>query len=50
MGELIILNRADVLKLCGDKPVTVYVNGRPYVLCTEEYFERQKEIVEGEEA
>lgn len=50
MGELIILSRADLSTLYDDdKPVTVYVNGRPYVICTEEYFEKQKKIVESEE-
>ena len=28
--------------LCDDKPVTIWINGKPYVLCTDEYFERQR--------
>ena len=42
MTEFIILSGADILTLCDDKPVTVYVDKKPYVLCTDEYFEKQK--------
>ncbi len=42
MKEFIILSRADMLVLCDDKPVTVYVDKKPYVLCTDEYFEKQR--------
>ena len=41
MTEFIILSRVDMLTLCDDKPVTVYVDKKPYVLCTDEYFEKQ---------
>lgn len=41
MTEFIILSRVDMLTLCNDKPVTVYVDKKPYVLCTDEYFEKQ---------
>lgn len=41
MTEYIILSRVDMLTLCEDKPVTVYVDKKPYVLCTDEYFEKQ---------
>lgn len=43
MTEFIILSRVDMLTLCDDKPVTVYIDKKPYVLCTDEYFEKQKE-------
>jgi len=50
MTEFIILNEAEMLALCNDKPVTAYINKKPYVLCTEEYFEKQrKEPQESEE-
>ena len=42
MSEFIILSRADILTLCDDKPVTVYVDKKPYVLCSDEYFEKQR--------
>lgn len=42
MTEFVILSRADILTLCDDKPVTVYVDKKPYVLCTDEYFEKQR--------
>ena len=42
MTEFVILSRADMLTLCYDKPVTVYIDKKPYVLCTDEYFEKQR--------
>ena len=49
MTEFIIFSRADILTLCDDKPVTVYIDKKPYVLCTDEYFEKQrKELQESE--
>ena len=42
MTEFIILSGADMWTLCSDKPVTVYIDKRPYVLCTDEYFEKQR--------
>lgn len=42
MTEFIILSRVDMLTLWNDKPVTVYIDKKPYVLCTDEYFEKQK--------
>ena len=42
MTEFIVLSRVDILTLCDDKPVTVYVDKKPYVLCTDEYFEKQR--------
>lgn len=49
MTEFIILSRVDMLTLCNDKPVTVYIDKKPYVLCTDEYFEKQiKEPQKGE--
>ena len=41
MTKFIILNREDMLALCGNKPVTFYVDKKPYVLCTEECYEKQ---------
>lgn len=43
MTEFIILSRPDMWALCDDKPVTIYINNKPYVLCTDEYFEKQAE-------
>ena len=42
MTEFIVLSRVDILTLRDDKPVTIYVNKKPYVLCTDEYFEKQR--------
>jgi hypothetical protein len=41
MTEYVILSRVDMLTLCKDKPVTIYVDKKSYVLCTDEYFEKQ---------
>ena len=41
MTEFVILSRYDMLALCEDKPVTIYIDKKPYILCTDEYFERQ---------
>ena len=41
MTEYIVLSRPDMLALCDDKPVTIYINNKPYVLCTDECFEKQ---------
>lgn len=41
MAKIIILNREDMLALCGNKPVTFYVDKKTYMLCTEEYFEKK---------
>ena len=41
MTEFVILSRPDILTLCEDKPVTIYIDKKPYILCTDEYFERQ---------
>ena len=40
MTRFIILSKVDMLTLCNDKPVTVYINKKPYVLCTDGYFEK----------
>ena len=42
MTEFIILSGADMLTLWKNKPITVYINKKPYVLCTDEYFEKQR--------
>ena len=42
MTAFIVLSGAEILTLCADKPVTIYVDKKPYVLCTDEYFEKQK--------
>ena len=42
MTEFVILSRYEMLALCEDKPVTIYIDKKPYILCTDEYFERQK--------
>lgn len=50
MTEFIILSRVDMLTLCNDKPVTVYIDKKPYMLCTDEYFEKQKAESEDKDA
>ena len=42
MKEYIILNRGDLLTLCKDEPVKVWIDKRPFILCSDEYFEKQK--------
>ncbi len=42
MTEFIILSRGDILTLCKDEPVTVWIDKRPMLLCSDEYFEKQK--------
>ena len=49
MKEFIILSRVDMLTLCDDKPVTIYIDKKPYVLCTDEYFENWKKQESEEE-
>lgn len=41
MTEFVVLSRVDMLCLCEDKPVTIWINCKPYILCTDEYFEKQ---------
>lgn len=48
MTEFIILSRVDMLTLCNDKPVTVYIDKKPYMLCTDEYFTIWKKTGEQE--
>lgn len=42
MTEFIILSRGDIMTLCKDEPVKVWIDKRPMLLCSDEYFERQK--------
>ena len=50
MKEFIVLSILDMRNLSNDKPVTVYIDKKPYILCTDEYFEKQmKEPQESEE-
>ena len=44
MTEYIILSRPDMLALCDDKPVTIHINNKSYVLCTDECFEKQIKV------
>ena len=44
MTEFVVLSRIEIQCLREDKPVTIWVDGKPYVLCTDEYFEKQKAI------
>ena len=41
MTQYIVLSSLDMLTLCDDKPVTAYIDKKPYVLCTDEYFKKQ---------
>lgn len=42
MTEFVILSKSDMLTFCADKPITIYIDKKPYTLCTDEYFEKQK--------
>lgn len=41
MTEFIVLNQDDVATLFIDKPVTIYIDKKPCMLCTDKYFEKQ---------
>ena len=47
MTEFIVLSKVDMVALCNDKPITIHIDQKPYVLCTDECFEKQ--TVEGED-
>ena len=50
MKEFIVLDILDMLTLSNDLPVTVHIDKKPYILCTEDYFKKQmKEPQESEE-
>ena len=42
MKEFVILDREEINKIQKNKPVTIRVNGRPIILCSDEYFEYLK--------
>ena len=44
MTEFIILSRGDIMTLCKDEPVKVWIDKRPMLICSDEYFERQKNV------
>lgn len=46
MTEFVVLSRIDILCLREDKPVTIWIDGKPYELCTDEYFEKANESEE----
>lgn len=39
MTRFVILNRLDVRDLRDNKPVSLVISGKPYIVCTDEYFE-----------
>ena len=41
MKKYIILDKTDMLILGDNKPITFYIDKKPYIFCTEEYFEKQ---------
>lgn len=41
MIEYVVLSRVDIHTLCDDKPVIIWIDGKPFTLCTDEYFEKQ---------
>lgn len=41
MRKFIILNQIDVKLLCEDKPVIVQIDDTSFVLCTDEYYEKE---------
>lgn len=42
MKEFVILDREEINKIQKNKPVTIRINGRPIILCSDEYFEYLK--------
>ena len=40
MTQFIILSQIDMLSLHNDRPVTIYIDNKPYILCTDEYFDK----------
>ena len=42
MRKFIILSQIDVKLLCEDKPVTVKIDDTSFVLCTDEYYEKER--------
>lgn len=48
MKEFVVLSRIDILCLREDKPVTIWIDGKPYELCTDEYFEKQMKVLNAE--
>lgn len=49
MTQFVILSKQDIFALCEDKPVTFYIDNTRYVLCTDEYYEKQIMHKESEE-
>ena len=49
MTDFIVLNKTDISALCNDEPVTVYINKKPYILCGDDFFEKQKRLEERSE-
>lgn len=41
MTEFICLSRYDLLALLDDAPVEIRIDGKPFTLCSDEYFEKQ---------
>lgn len=39
MTSFVILSRLDVQALRDNKPVSLVVSGKPYIICTDEYYE-----------
>ena len=39
MKRFVILNRLDLRDLRDNKPVSLVISGKPYILCTDEYFD-----------
>lgn len=39
MTRFVILSRLDVQDLRDNKPVSLVISGKPYILCTDEYFD-----------
>ena len=39
--EFIVLSKYDLIALCNDTPVEIYIDEKPFTLCSDEYFEKQ---------
>ena len=49
MRQFLILSKQDISTLREDKPVDIYIDHKHYVLCTDEYYEKQIKQKKSEE-
>lgn len=46
MKEFIVLSEPDILALYHNKIVTVHIDGKSYLICSDECFEKQKKDID----